>query len=338
MSVDVTRTQDPEVAARALVAGHLVVLPTETVYGLAGRADRPATVARIYSVKGRPTDHPLIVHVADPQVAIGAGAQAWARSAPRWVRPLLDAEWPGPMTVVLPRAARAGDDVTGGQDTVALRVPGHPIALAVLRAMDELEPDQAPHGVAAPSANRFGSVSPTTVGHVLADLAGWTADDVALDGGACQVGLESTIVDATGLAPRILRPGAVSAGRVAELTGRDVLGIDGSIVRAPGMLPSHYAPSATVEIADPNEVSTLVARAHSPGTVGLIAPVEVPTPAGAVRLAEPGDDAAYARGLYAALRAADVAGLTRVIAVPPSVDTGLRAAVLDRLQRAAAPR
>jgi len=320
----VLETTDPTIAARALRDGHLAALPTETVYGLGARADLPRAIARVYAAKGRPADHPLIVHVADAEAA-----WAWAAAAPDYARALADACWPGPLTLVLPRSARAGDFVTGGQDTVAVRVPAHPIMLMVLRELATLLADPAV-GIAAPSANRFGRVSPTTAAHVRAELGdALTDDDVLLDGGASAVGVESTIIDCTGAAPVLLRPGHVSADDVARTTGLAVG--RHSTVRAPGTLASHYAPQATVRIVDADELAD--ANGPRDATWGVLALAGVATPEGLVRLSEPGDAEEYARVLYAALREADALGLDTVLAVAPSTD-GIGAAVLDRLARA----
>ncbi|MEZ5118124.1 MAG: L-threonylcarbamoyladenylate synthase [Candidatus Nanopelagicales bacterium] len=345
---------EPADAVAVLRAGGLVALPTETVYGLAADATDPHAVARVYAVKGRPADHPLIVHLAS-----ASGLSAWAVDVPGYARTLAAACWPGPLTLVLRRSARAGDHVTGGQDTVALRVPAHPLALSVLRGLDVGDPDGAPHGLAAPSANRFGRVSPTSAAHVLAELGpSLGPSDLVLDGGPSAVGVESTIVDCTGPRPRILRPGGVSAAEVERVTGLPVEPAgwipaeptgSGSPsapeVRAPGTLASHYAPKARVVLAEGLEGAHLGGRAEqtSPGPAspdglrapaepevtvppgvaggvpdtGLLALAEVPTPPGVVRLSAPEDVAAYARVLYAALREADALGLTTVIAVPP---------------------
>ena len=337
-------TEDPRAAAAALLRGALVVLPTETVYGLAGRADDPAAVARIYATKGRPSLHPVIVHVADPRLDPSAPG-SWVREAPDYARKLAAACWPGPLTLVLPRSARATDDVTGGQDTVALRVPAHPLALAVLRGMDDLDPSGAPHGVAAPSANRFGHVSPTTVAHALADLGDrLTPDDLAIDGGACEVGVESTIVDCTGPRPRVLRPGRIGIADIEQVTG---LAADDSMtsgIRVPGALPSHYAPAASIALAPDVEalqayVDAAVEGGTTPARIGVIASAEITTPEGTTRLLEPESLDAYARGLYDALRRADVSGIAFIVAVPPSADTaGVSEAITDRLRRASAPR
>jgi L-threonylcarbamoyladenylate synthase len=319
-------SDDPADAVAALRAGRLAVLPTETVYGLGADASRPSAVARVYAVKGRPADHPLIVHVAD------AGAlDRWAAAVPDYASRLAAAAWPGPLTLVLPRASAAGDHVTGGQDTVALRVPDHPLTLQVLSSFGG--------GVAAPSANRFGRVSPTTVRHVLAELAAALVpgQDVVLDGGPCGVGVESTIVDCTGPAPVLLRPGAVSADEVGRLGGVQVVAGRRAAVRAPGMLAAHYAPAARVVVLDVEALPEHPGSLTGDPDAGLLAPRAVPTPSGLVRLAGPEDTEAYARVLYAALHEADALGLATVLVVPPA-GGGLAAAVRDRLSRAAAGR
>ena len=318
-------TTDPDEAARALADGHLAAVPTETVYGLGARADQPHAIARVYAAKGRPADHPLIVHVRD-----AAEVGAWARDVPDYARLLATAAWPGPLTLVLPRTERAGDYVTGGQDTVALRVPSHPLMRTVLDRLAGFTGDPG-IGIAAPSANRFGRVSPTTAAHVQVELGLVLGpDDVILDGGPSEVGVESTIVDCTGELPVVLRPGHVSAADVMRITGLEV-GASSS-VRAPGTLASHYAPTATVRIVG---ADALAATPPDDASTGVLALAEVPTPVALVRLSAPEDADAYARVLYAALREADALGLTQVLAVPPSAD-GVGAAVIDRLQRAAA--
>jgi L-threonylcarbamoyladenylate synthase len=315
-------TDDVDVAVRALRSGRLVAIPTETVYGLGADAENPAAVARVYAAKGRPSDHPLIVHLASPdQVDDG-----WAVDVPAWARLLAAACWPGPLTLVLPRGPRAGDHVTGGQGTVGLRVPSHPVAAALLAAFGG--------GVAAPSANRFGRVSPTDAAHVLEELADVLepGSDVVLAGAASEVGVESTIVDCTGAAPRLLRPGAVGVEEIEAVTGLDVVAADPG-VRAPGTLAAHYAPTARVLVVDPDEVDAAARSARQPA--GLLAPAGVPTPDGVTRLAAPADSTAYARALYSVLRRADHARLATLLAVPP-FDGPLAVAVLDRLERAAA--
>lgn len=337
-------TADPRAAAAALLEGALVVLPTETVYGLAARADDPAAVARIYAVKGRPSLHPVIVHVADPRLDPRAPG-SWVRDVPDYARRLAEQCWPGPLTLVLPRSHRATDDVTGGQDTVAVRVPSHPVARAVLEAMDELDPSGAPHGIAAPSANRFGHVSPTTVEHALADLGDLLADaDLALDGGPSSIGVESTIVDCTGPQPRVLRPGGIGVADIERITGLEALDATASGIRVPGALPSHYAPAARIALAPDAEalaayVDAVVEGGTEPARIGVIATSAIPTPEGATRLIAPDSVDAYARGLYDSLRRADATGIVFVVAVPPDPDAeGVSEAIADRLRRASAPR
>ncbi len=316
-------TDDALVAAQALAQGHLAVLPTETVYGLGARADLPRAIARVYATKGRPADHPLIVHVLE-------SIDEWAITVPDYARALADAHWPGPLTLVVHRSQKAGDFVTGTQDTVALRVPSHPVMREVLRHLAALTGD-ASIGIAAPSANRFGRVSPTSAVHVLGELGSALTDhDVVLDGGSSDVGVESTIVDCTGDAPVILRPGAISTADVERATGIRVG--KSSVVRAPGTLASHYAPRARVDIV----TADTLANSDSDATTGLLALSDVPTPDGVVRLSEPRNANQYAAVLYAALREADALGLATVLAVVPPPD-GIGAAIIDRLTRAAHP-
>ena len=333
-------TSRSELAAEALAEGRLAVLPTETVYGLGGRADDPAAVARIYAVKGRPADHPLIVHLAHAQVM-----SAWARSLPEYARALGEAFWPGPLTLVLPRSERARDFVTGAQDSVAVRVPAHPVTSQVLMLLGDLVQDEA-IGIAAPSANRFGQVSPTTAAHAREEIGDSLQEgDVILDAGPCQVGLESTIVDCTADHPRLLRPGAISAADIEQVTGLPVT--HDSLIRASGTLESHYAPRAIVEVIEAGqELTSIEAEGDSIGAqgdrglshdrprTGLLALASVPTPRGMVRLSAPAHPQAYAHVLYAALREADALDLSRVLVVlPPS--EGIGAAIHDRITRAA---
>lgn len=328
------RITNPREAAHALADGHLVGLPTETVYGLGGLAGSAEAVARIYAAKGRPADHPLIVHVCD-----AAAAWHWARKVPAAARQLADAYWPGPMTLVLERSPRAEDFITGMQDTVAIRVPSHPAMQQVLRELVRITGDEA-IGIAAPSANRFGRVSPTTAQHVLDELDEVTTDDdLVLDGGASEVGVESTIVDCSTGEPILLRPGRVSAQDIEQATGMSV-GTH-SKVRAPGMLESHYAPRAKVVVTEstttePDEgtgAGTL--NPTGPPTTGLLALAAITTPPGVVRLSAPETADDYARVLYSSLREADALHLHTILAIPPSPD-GIGDAVIDRLQRAAA--
>lgn len=339
-------------AVAHLRAGRLVAFPTETVYGLGADAADPDAVARLYSVKGRPTGHPVIVHVATAEQL-----DTVAADVPDWARALVARHWPGPLTLVVRRRPGAVcDAVTGGRDTVGVRVPDHPVATALLTRFAG--------GVAAPSANRFGRVSPTTAEHVRSDLG----DDVAavLDGGACAVGVESTIVDATGPAPVVLRLGAVTAEQIEAATGLTPTDSLHGAVAAPGTLASHYAPDATVEIVTATELSERVgAHLRAGRRIGVLAPdgitaehlaaepliagkstADAPTvgPADAVSapsrivvLPPPADAAAYAHDLYARLRDADLLGLDVVVVVPPG-GAGIAAAVTDRLRRAATVR
>lgn len=318
-------TTDPSAAAVRLRDGGLVAVPTETVYGLAARADDPHAVARIYAAKGRPADHPLIVHVVS-----ATALDQWAASVPDYARALADAFWPGPMTLVVKRSDRAGDFITGGQDSVAVRVSSHPLMDETLRALIELTNDSA-IGIAAPSANRFGKVSPTSAQHVLdefADIIG--DDDLILDGGESTVGVESTIIDCTDETPRLLRAGAITVDDIERVTG--VAPGMTSTVRASGTLESHYAPIADVVITD----AAGLASSHSTdeARVGVLAFASIETPIGMVRLSAPTSNDEYAHVLYAALREADALQLTTVLAVLPD-ESGLGAAVIDRLRRAA---
>jgi L-threonylcarbamoyladenylate synthase len=304
-------------AVDVLRGGGLVAFPTETVYGLGADASSPVAVRRLFTVKGRPADHPVIVHLGDPALL-----PEWASHVPDAAAVLARACWPGPLTVVVPRAARVADAVTGGRDTVGLRVPDQPLALKLLRAFGG--------GVAAPSANRFGRVSPTTAADVRADLG----DDVdlVLDGGPCRVGVESTIVDCTGPHPAILREGGVPRRRVEELLGAAVPLRSGGEVAAPGTLASHYAPHARVELIDRAEIDERATAALAHGErVGVIG--AAPVDERIVGLGAPADAERYAHDLYAMLRAADAHGLDVVLAVVPD-GAGLAAAVADRLRRA----
>jgi L-threonylcarbamoyladenylate synthase len=321
--VPFTATSDPAVAAHALATGHLAVIPTETVYGLGAVADNAPAVARVFAIKGRPVDHPLIAHVASAEAA-----HEWAARIPEYATELMARFWPGPMTLVFKRSDRAADYLTGGQDSVAVRVPGSPVAREVLRELAAVTGDPAV-AIAAPSANRFGRVSPTTAQHAAEELGELLHDsDVLLDAGPCVVGVESTIVDCTGDRPVILRPGKVSAEDVTEATGLE-LG-ERSDVRAPGTLAAHYSPRARVSVVAPGHTQDVL----SDSPTGLIALAVEPTPTGAVRLCAPHSIEEYAACLYRALREADALQLEHVIAVPPT-GAGLAEAIRDRLQRAA---
>jgi L-threonylcarbamoyladenylate synthase len=303
-------------AAANLLAGGLVAFPTETVYGLGADACNAEAVARIYSAKGRPADHPLIVHVAAMD-----GLGDWADDVPRYAISLARDFWPGSMTLVVKRSALAGDFVTGGQDTVGVRVPDHPLALGLLEAFVRA----GGKGVAAPSANRFGNVSPTTAQAVSNELGDYLAEgDQILDGGACDVGVESTIIDCTGDVPKILRPGAITVQMIAESTGLAVVGVvEESAIRVSGSLEAHYAPAAIV-VLDQSPVAGQ----------GFIAMADVVASDGVVRLAAPKSHDEFARVLYSALRAADEQGLETVVVAQPQGD-GIAVAIRDRLKRAA---
>jgi len=315
-------TTNPRRAAEAIAAGHLAALPTETVYGLGAHADDQAAIAQVYAAKGRPGDHPLIVHVANTDAIA-----TWVTEIPEFAQRLADRFWPGPLTLVLPRSARAKDFITGSQDSIALRVPAHPMALAVLKELIDITND-ATVGIAAPSANRFGNVSPTTAEHVIDELSNFlTTDDVILDGGPCEVGVESTIVDCTGHAPVILRPGFISQRDIEETTGLAVSLY--SQVRASGTLESHYSPRAHVVLVNATELPHEFTNES-----GFIALDHITTPSGLIRLASPVDVEDYASILYSGLRAADAQSLDTVYVVPPTGD-GLAVAIRDRLTRAA---
>ena len=301
-------------AARHLKAGDLVAFPTETVYGLGADATNSKAVARIYSAKGRPKDHPLIVHIASMD-RMGD----WASEVPEYAIALARSFWPGPMTLVLKRSELAGDFVTGGQDSVGVRVPDHVVALALLEAFERA----GGIGVAAPSANRFGHVSPTTAAAVIEELGEYLSkDDLVVDGGACAVGVESTIIDCTGAAPSVLRPGAISVAMIEECTGLKTTCSDKEI-RVSGSLENHYAPIAQVLL-----------REKAIAGQGFIAHANIETPPGVIRLASPTNDEEFARILYSALREADAQGLKEVVVIEP-IGIGIAVAIRDRLARAA---
>ena len=300
-------------AAARLIAGDLVAFPTETVYGLGADATNPAAVARIYKTKGRPADHPLIVHLADMQEI-----SEWATEIPDYAIDLARAFWPGPMTLILPRTGLAADFITGGQATVGVRVPDHAIALALLSAFKKL----GGKGLAAPSANRFGHVSPTTASAVKEELGDFlAANDLILDGGPSLVGVESTIIDCTADTPRILRPGAITIEMIEKVTGLTINERD-DVIRVSGSLENHYAPSALI----------LLDGHPRPGD-GYIALKSYPTPEGAIRLASPVDNEDFARQLYGALREADAQEIDLVVIVQPE-GSDIAVAIRDRLQRA----
>ncbi len=300
-------------AAEHLKAGSLVAFPTETVYGLGADATNPDAVARIYKAKGRPVDHPLIVHLGDMQEIA-----EWSDEIPDYAIALARSFWPGPMTLILKRSSLAKDFITGGQETVGLRVPDHVIALALLNEFKKI----GGKGIAAPSANRFGHVSPTTSAAVTAELLEYLEEnDLILDGGPSQVGVESTIIDCTGELPKILRPGAITEEMIIETTG---LSIADSLsdIRVSGSLENHYSPAAKV-ILD-------IAPASGDGFIALS---NIETPAGVVRLASPQNNEEFARLLYTALRSADQQELARVVVAQPAGDD-ISVAIRDRLLRA----
>ena len=328
-------TTDPAVAAEVLRDGGLVGLPTETVYGLAALAGRPDAVRRVFAAKGRPVDHPLIVHVHDV-----AGVAAWMDPVPPLVDVLAAAFWPGPLTIVGPAAPSVPPEVTGRRPTVAVRVPAHPATLEVLRLVGD--------GVAAPSANRFGRVSPTTAAHVVADLG--SDVDCVLDGGPCAVGVESTIVDLTGEVPEVLRSGAVTAQQIADVCGTDVRVWAGEgEARAPGMLAAHYAPVASVVVADDVDGARLALAALRQAATGsqrvavltgtadeldAVVAGEGDGTLDLVDLEPVGDAAGFAHHLYDRLRQVDRLACAAVVVVAPEA-RGVGVAVRDRLARAA---
>ena len=301
-------------AAESLKAGALVAFPTETVYGLGADASNEKAVARIYEVKGRPQDHPLILHIASMN-----DITYWAEEISDYAITLARSFWPGPMTLIFKRSENAKDFVTGGQDTVGLRVPDHSLALGLLQECKKI----GVHAIAAPSANRFGHVSPTTAIAVQEEIGAYlSAQDLILDGGAAQVGLESTIIDCKGDTPRILRPGAITQAMIEKATGLKVSEDRNSDIRVSGSLEKHYAPNAQI----------LLDVQASEGQ-GFIAPSDVATPSGAIRLASPTNTDEYARTLYSALRDGDAHGLKTIAVIQPSGD-GLAIAIRDRLMRA----
>ena len=316
-------------AAKLLHDGGLVAFPTETVYGLGADACNDQAVAKIYEVKGRPSDHPLIVHVSSMN-HLGQ----WASEIPDFAIKLARDFWPGPMTLILKRSELAKDFITGGQDTVGVRVPNHVVALALLEAAEQI----GIKGIAAPSANRFGHVSPTSAAAVQAELGAFMNEtDLVLDGGSCAVGVESTIIDCTGDIPQVLRPGAITDEMIVESTGlkifrndRFIDGGEGFVfvkpneeIRVSGSLENHYSPDATV----------ILDQQPTAGQ-GFIALASIATPEGVIRLASPENNEEFARELYAALREGDVRGLTHVVVITPN-GQDIAIAIRDRLTRAA---
>ncbi|MCX9155852.1 L-threonylcarbamoyladenylate synthase [Niveibacterium sp. 24ML] len=310
-------------AAALLRAGELVALPTETVYGLGADAANPKAAAKIFAAKGRPADHPLIVHLADAEALTD-----WAREIPKEAIALARAFWPGPLTLILKKEADVPDVVTGGQDTVGLRVPDHPVALALLRAFGG--------GIAAPSANRFGRISPTTAQHVFDELGERVA--MILDGGACNVGIESTILDLSGGMPTILRPGAIGPDAIAAVIGRrpamraPAAAHTGDGPRVSGSLAAHYAPRTPLRLVAGDVLETELARAGL--GVAVIARRAASATPHHTWIQAPDSAAGFAHDLYANLRALDTLGASEILVEAPPAEAGWEA-VIDRLGRAA---
>jgi L-threonylcarbamoyladenylate synthase len=305
-------------AAESLISGNLVAFPTETVYGLGADANNEDAVSRVYEVKGRPVGHPLIVHISSTK-----NLDKWAREIPEYAIKLARAFWPGPMTLILPRTNLAKDFITGGQDNVGLRIPSHIVALELLEKFES----KGGLGVAAPSANRFGAVSPTAANAVEAELADFLSiSDKILDGGPCEVGVESTIIDCTESSPSILRPGAITKEMIEDSLGisldAKILKTNGVQIKAAGLLESHYAPKAKV----------ILNGSPSAGD-GLIALDLFSTPDGVIRLAAPKSNEDFAQILYQAFRLADSKGIKRVFVNPPAGE-GIAVAINDRLTKA----
>lgn len=305
-------------AARALKAGNLVAFPTETVYGLGADATNQSAVAKIYKVKSRPSDHPLIVHISSM-----SNLDKWAKDIPEYAIKLARSFWPGPMTLILPRTDLAKDFITGSQDNVGIRVPAHTVALSLLKEFEA----QGGYGIAAPSANRFGKVSPTCAEDVKEELSKYLSPaDLILDGGQSLVGLESTIINCTKSIPTILRPGAITAAMIGDLLSIKIEEISENTIdqiKAPGLLKSHYSPTAKVFLSGNPSAGD-----------GFIALSKYPTPEGVIRLIAPGNNDEYARTLYQGLRLADSKKLAKVFVVAPSGDD-IAVAISDRLKKAA---
>ena len=320
-------TPDFDRAVELLRAAELVAFPTEPVYGLGADASNPAAVAKIFAAKGRPADHPLIVHLAGHDAV-----DHWADQVPAVAWELMETFWPGPLTLILKKQAWVPDAVTGGQDTVGLRVPGHPVALELLRRFATVAGEHA--GIAAPSANRFGRISPTTAAHVREELGDRVS--LILDGGPCAVGIESTIVDCSGGEPLVLRPGHISPAHLETVFGRRlrILTAAGA-PRVSGSLAAHYAPQTPMRlVAGERLLDFLNAQRHKGDRCGVIAHSQPPQ-AGMPHVWKllAADPVGYAHDLYAALREMDHAGVA-LIAVEALPETAEWAAVADRLRRA----
>ena len=301
-------------AAMQLKNGALVAFPTETVYGLGADATNQSAIERLYHVKGRPVDHPLIVHISAMEKM-----ELWANEIPTYAITLARDFWPGPMTLILSRSEVAKDFITGGQESVGLRVPAHVLALTLLSEFEKM----GGIGIAAPSANRFGQVSPTTAAAVESEIGAYLSpDDIILDGGPSLVGVESTIINCTGDLPKILRPGAITEEMIEVSTGLSIAATEEKTIRVSGAMENHYAPKAQV-------ILDAIAEAGE----GFIALSTIATPQGAIRLASPKNTEDYARVLYAALREGDNQGLKKIAILAPDGE-GLAVAIRDRLLRA----
>jgi len=302
-------------AAAALKAGHLVAFPTETVYGLGADARNPEAVKRIYEVKGRPSYHPLIVHISSINKL-----EMWAREIPEYAIALARVFWPGPMTLILKRTDIAKNFITGGQDTVGLRVPSDPIALALIQEFEKI----CDSAIAAPSANRFGQVSPTSSGDVQEELSEYlSGSDLVLDGGRSLIGIESTIIDCTGSSPIILRSGFITKANIEFILGIvDVEKANPSSIKFSGSFEKHYAPKCKVILSE-----------YSIMGAGYLALLGIETPSGMTRLASPATIEEFARVLYSTFREADRAGLMALVVDPPQGE-GLGVAIFERLNKA----
>jgi L-threonylcarbamoyladenylate synthase len=297
--------------AMGLKRGGLVAFPTETVYGIGADAGNREAMDRLYSVKGRPNNHPVIVHIAEQQLV-----EYWAKEIPDYATILMNEFWPGPMTLILQRTSHAENWITGGQDSVGLRVPSHPVALAILSEFHKL----GGNGVAAPSANRFGGVSPTSAEAVVDELGDLLSfDDMVIDGGDCEVGIESTIIDCTKEAPMVIRKGAITAEMISKVVA---ISENKSEIRASGTLPKHYSPKTPVFVNSEAKVGD-----------GLLALAAVSTPVGVQRLASPKNIDEYAHDLYRAFRLGDSLQVTRIVVIAPEGE-GLASAIRDRIMRA----
>lgn len=319
---------DTRQAARILESGGLVAFPTETVYGLGADAENPAAIANIYAAKGRPSDHPVIVHLA-PEADVGY----WVTSIPPEAQALMQAFWPGPLTLILQRATHIPDAVSGGQDSVGLRCPSHPVAQALLR-----EFKGGKGGLAAPSANKFGHVSPTTALHVRDEFGNNPLIGAILDGGQSAVGIESTILDLSRLdtqGPVLLRPGHISAAQIAAIIGSMPSLPDAAAPRASGTLAAHYAPRTAVALVASAQLETAVQQLHQAGRrIALICYAAAPNAQLSGQCALPANPQGYAHGLYAALRAMDGIGADLILIETPPQDVAWQG-INDRLRRAA---